>query len=177
MLTPRDIHEKNFTEVKKGYSRDEVDDFLDEVIVDYDKLTRENKELLGRIEALNSQIESYRGMENSLMHTMVTAHKAADDITEKAKHDSEEMIEKAQQEASDIISSAEMRARVKMENYEKEMVAVENRIMAMKNVVSEFKGSIMDFAQELVTVIEGLSTPDMVVHEEAEEAEAFVEAE
>ena len=45
MVTPKDIHEKNFGEEKRGYIKDEVDDFLDEIIVDYDKVLRENKEL------------------------------------------------------------------------------------------------------------------------------------
>ena len=163
MLTPRDIHEKDFSRVRKdGYSPDEVDDFLDEVIVDFDKLTRENKELQARIEALNSQIESYRGMENSLMHTMVTAHKAADDITEKAKRESDELMDRAQKEAASILNSAEVRARTKMENYEKETVSIESRILSMKNVLNEYKDTIIGYSNELVQVVEGLADPEKV---------------
>ena len=36
MLTAQQIHEKSFSRDKKGYNIDEVDIFLDEVIVDYD---------------------------------------------------------------------------------------------------------------------------------------------
>ena len=146
MVTPKDIHEKNFGEEKRGYIKDEVDDFLDEIIVDYDKVLRENKELLARIDALNAQVESYRGMENSLMHTMVTAHKAADDITEKAKRESEEMIENAQKEASNILNTADIRARAKMENYEKEMADVEGKILGIRNVLNEFKATVLDLS-------------------------------
>jgi cell division initiation protein len=162
MVTPKDIHEKNFGEEKRGYIKDEVDDFLDEIIVDYDKVLRENKELLARIDALNAQVESYRGMENSLMHTMVTAHKAADDITEKAKRESEEMIESAQKEASNILNTADIRARAKMENYEKEMADVEGKILGIRNVLNEFKATVLDYSRELVEVVEDLSIPESV---------------
>ena len=162
MVTPKDIHEKNFGEEKRGYIKDEVDDFLDEIIVDYDKVLRENKELLARIDALNAQVESYRGMENSLMHTMVTAHKAADDITEKAKRESEEMIENAQKEASNILNTADIRARAKMENYEKEMADVEGKIIGIRNVLNEFKATVLDYSKELVEVVEDLSIPESV---------------
>ncbi|MDL2224752.1 DivIVA domain-containing protein [Eubacteriales bacterium OttesenSCG-928-M02] len=160
MITPKDIHEKNFPESKKGYDKDAVDDFLDEIIVDFDKAVRESKELQARIEALNSQVESYRGMENSLMHTMVTAHKAADEITEKTKREAEDMIDKAQKEAASLINSAEARARAKAETYEKEMVELENRILSIKNVLNEFKVSVLDYAKELVEVVEGISIID-----------------
>ena len=162
MVTPKDIHEKNFGEEKRGYIKDEVDDFLDEIIVDYDKVLRENKELLARIDALNAQVESYRGMEKSLMHTMVTAHKAADDITEKAKRESEEMIENAQKEASNILNTADIRARAKMENYEKEMADVEGKILGIRNVLNEFKATVLDYSKELVEVVEDLSIPESV---------------
>ena len=162
MVTPKDIHEKNFGEEKRGYIKDEVDDFLDEIIVDYDKGLRANKELLARNDALNAQVESYRGMENSLMHTMVTAHKAADDITEKAKRESEEMIENAQKEASNILNTADIRARAKMEKYEKEMADVEGKILGIRNVLNEFKATVLDYSKELVEVVEDLSIPESV---------------
>ena len=107
MLTAQQIHEKSFSRDKKGYNIDEVDIFLDEVIVDYDTLTRENQELKTRIEALNKQIESYRGMENSMMHTMVTVHKAAEEIEEKAKKDAEEMYAKTRAQADAMADRAQ----------------------------------------------------------------------
>ena len=101
-------------------------------------------------------------MENSLMHTMVTAHKAADDITEKAKRESEEMIENAQKEASNILNTADIRARAKMENYEKEMADVEGKILGIRNVLNEFKATVLDYSKELVEVVEDLSIPESV---------------
>ncbi|GEP25463.1 MULTISPECIES: DivIVA domain-containing protein [Cryobacterium] len=48
-LTPEDVVNKRFqsTKFREGYDQDEVDDFLDEVVVELRRLTKENEELRG----------------------------------------------------------------------------------------------------------------------------------
>ncbi|MFO7690191.1 MAG: DivIVA domain-containing protein [Cryobacterium sp.] len=50
-LTPEDVVNKRFqsTKFREGYDQDEVDDFLDEVVVELRRLTQENEELRTRI--------------------------------------------------------------------------------------------------------------------------------
>ena len=44
-LTPLDIHNKEFSRSFRGYDEDQVNEFLDQVIKDYEALIRENKDL------------------------------------------------------------------------------------------------------------------------------------
>jgi len=57
-LTPEDVVNKRFqpTKFREGYDQDEVDDFLDEVVVELRRLGQENEELRQRILASDSQI-------------------------------------------------------------------------------------------------------------------------
>ncbi|TFC63925.1 DivIVA domain-containing protein [Cryobacterium sp. TMT2-15-1] len=50
-LTPEDVVNKRFqsTKFREGYDQDEVDDFLDEVVVELRRLTAENEELKARV--------------------------------------------------------------------------------------------------------------------------------
>ncbi|OUE30836.1 Cell wall synthesis protein Wag31 [Clavibacter michiganensis] len=50
-LTPEDVVNKRFqpTKFREGYDQDEVDDFLDEVVVELRRLTQENEELRQRL--------------------------------------------------------------------------------------------------------------------------------
>ena len=50
MLTPLDIENKRFSKTLKGYNVDEVDDFLDQLTIDYEKLYKENAELKEQLE-------------------------------------------------------------------------------------------------------------------------------
>ena len=45
MITPADIEYKEFTKAVRGYKEEEVDAFLDLIIVDMEKLIRENRKL------------------------------------------------------------------------------------------------------------------------------------
>ena len=50
-LTPEDVVNKRFqsTKFREGYDQDEVDDFLDEVVVELRRLTQENEDLKARL--------------------------------------------------------------------------------------------------------------------------------
>ncbi len=59
-LTPEDVVNKRFqpTKFREGYDQDEVDDFLDEVVVELRRLTQENDELRQRLQAAESAPKS-----------------------------------------------------------------------------------------------------------------------
>jgi DivIVA domain-containing protein len=56
-LTPEDVVNKRFqaTKFREGYDQDEVDDFLDEVVVELRRLNQENEELRQRLAAAESR--------------------------------------------------------------------------------------------------------------------------
>ena len=80
MLTPLDIENKRFSKKINGYNADEVDDFLDQVTDDYEKIYRENAELRDAIEECNKELERYKNVEQTLQNTLVMAQTTADDI-------------------------------------------------------------------------------------------------
>lgn len=57
-LTPEDVVNKRFnpTKFREGYDQDEVDDFLDEVVVELRRINQENEELRQRLMAADSRI-------------------------------------------------------------------------------------------------------------------------
>lgn len=56
-LTPEDVVNKRFqaTKFREGYDQDEVDDFLDEVVVELRRLNQENEELRQRLAAAEAR--------------------------------------------------------------------------------------------------------------------------
>ncbi|MGO1192863.1 MAG: DivIVA domain-containing protein [Nesterenkonia sp.] len=58
-LTPEDLLNKDFPETKfrPGYDKDEVDDFLDEVVVEWRRLLQENEELSSEVASLQNQLD------------------------------------------------------------------------------------------------------------------------
>ena len=100
MLTPLDIENKKFSkQMMNGYSVEEVDDFLDELTEDYEKLYKEVAESKNKMEELQENVEKYKGIESTLQNTLVMAQLAADDIKKAAQKEADKILLDAQGDA------------------------------------------------------------------------------
>lgn len=79
-LTPLDIHNKEFSRRLRGYDEDEVNEFLDQVIKDYESVIRENKELQNQLLSIQERLDHFVNIEESLSKTILVAQEAADDV-------------------------------------------------------------------------------------------------
>ena len=118
MLTPLDIHNKEFKHSFRGYKEEEVDEFLDGVIKDYETLYRENIELKETIERLNSKLEHYQHMENTLHSTLVIAQETAEEVKLNAKKETELIIKEAEISAQKLVEEALSKVRRMTGEYE-----------------------------------------------------------
>jgi len=105
-LTPMEIHNKEFSKAFRGYNEEEVDEFLDEIVVDYERLYKENLDFKDRVAMLSDEIRHYKAVEDTLKETLVTAQKAADDVVENSKKKAELIIQEAENQAREIIANA-----------------------------------------------------------------------
>ena len=81
MLTPLDIENKKFAkQMVNGYNVDEVDEFLDLLTVDYERMYKENTESREKIEKLNEDLAHYKTIENTLQSTLVMAQSTAEEV-------------------------------------------------------------------------------------------------
>ncbi|MCF6466446.1 DivIVA domain-containing protein [Clostridium sp. Cult2] len=118
MITPLDIQNKEFKKTFRGYKESEVDQFLDEIIDDYEKLYRENIELKDKILVLNEQIKQYNNLEKTLKDTLVVAQSTADDVTRAARQKSEIIIDEAELSAKKMIEAAKEEVKSIQKEYE-----------------------------------------------------------
>ena len=99
MLTPLDIENKRFSKTLKGYNVDEVDDFLDQLTLEYEKLYKENAEYKTQMEEIKRDLEHYKNVEHTLQNTLVMAQSTAEDIKAMAQKQADQLIRDAQAEA------------------------------------------------------------------------------
>lgn len=105
-LTPLDIHNKEFKRAFRGYDEDEVNEFLDLVIKDYEAMIRENKELLNQVQTLQERLDHFTNIEESLSKTIIVAQEAADEVKINSKKEAELIIREAQKNADRIINES-----------------------------------------------------------------------
>lgn len=132
MLTPLDIENKKFSkQMMNGYSVDEVDEFLDELTADYEKIYKENKELKANTEELHNDVGQYKNIESTLQNTLVIAQKTADEIQSVAK-----------QQADQIIKDAEYQAKTRLDELNTQVIMKEKEINDLKKQFSVYKAKM-----------------------------------
>ena len=118
MLTPLDIHNKEFKRSFRGYNEEEVDEFLDQVVKDYESNYQENIELRETVERLNSKLEHYQHMENTLHTTLVIAQETAEEVKLNARRETELLHKEAEIRAQRMLEEATSKVRGMMAEYE-----------------------------------------------------------
>jgi len=110
-LTPLDIHNKEFARRFRGYDEDEVNEFLDQVIKDYEIVIRENKELQNQLLQMQERLDHFVNIEETLSKTIIIAQEAADEVKNNAKKESQLIIKESEKNADRIVNEALSKSR------------------------------------------------------------------
>lgn len=105
-LTPLDIHNKEFGRRIRGYDEDEVNEFLDQVIKDYEALIRENKELQEQVLTMQEKVSHFSSIEETLSKTIILAQETADEVKNNSKKEAQLIIKEAEKNADRIINES-----------------------------------------------------------------------
>ena len=95
-----DIDNKKFSkQMVNGYNVEEVDDFLDELTIDYSKKYKEVTQLRAKVEELNNSLVPYKTIESTLQNTLVMAQSTAEEVKNVAKQKADQIVEEAKANA------------------------------------------------------------------------------
>ena len=119
MYTPLDIENKKFAkQMMNGYSVEEVDEFLDELTVDYEKLYKQSNESQTKITELEENIVKYKNLESTLNNTLIMAQSTADEIKKVAQQQADQIIRDAQGTAKQKAAELEQQIILKQKELE-----------------------------------------------------------
>ncbi len=167
MLKPMDIHSKEFKKVMRGYDIEEVDQFLDEIIVDFEKMQRELDVLKNQISSYSENMNTYREKELSLNNVMLSAQRFADQLTLDAERKAAEIIAKAERDAEKIVGDTQAKYNQVLADY-----------AMLANRYNDAKETLRDYFRNQLAVLEqdeaGIATEQ--VAEYIKQAEQLPEA-
>ena len=129
-LSPLDIHNKEFTRGFRGYAEDEVNEFLDQVIKDYEIILREKKELEEKVKMMSEQMSHYNSMEETLQKSIVVAQEAADEVRRNSQKEAKLIVRESEKNADRIINDALTKARkvtIEIDELKKQSKVFRNR--------------------------------------------------
>lgn len=147
-ITALDIKDKQFTTKFRGYNEQEVDEFLDIIVDDYEDLVRDNRELSTRVKELEEKLAYFDEMKESLSQSVILAQETAEKVKASAADESANLINKANFNATYLIEEAKSKASEILRDAtdEAKRVAIETE---------ELKRQSRVFHQRLLAAVEG----------------------
>jgi len=143
IITPLDIHHKEFKRAIRGYNEEDVDVFLDEVAENFELLYKENTEFKEQLENINAKIKQYENIEETLKNTLLTAQKSAEEVQSNAKKEAELIIRDAELKSKEIIQGAL-----------NEKLKIQATINALKQAEEEFRMRFKSLLDSYLSVLD-----------------------
>lgn len=147
-ITALDIRDKQFKTKFRGYNEQEVDEFLDIIVDDYEDLVRDNRELAFRVKELEEKLAYFDEMKESLSQSVILAQETAEKVKASAADESANLINKANFNATHLVEEAKSKASEILRDAtdEAKRVAIETE---------ELKRQSRVFHQRLLAAVEG----------------------
>lgn len=131
MLTPADVENKVFKKAKLGgYDINDVEDFLEKLIVDYEAKFKEVTELKDKCENLQESVKYYKSLEQGIEQSISNAQQEADRIKERALEEAAEIRDRKEKEYKNRM--AELDLEIKKKEYDLEELKKEMQIYKIK---------------------------------------------
>ncbi len=133
-LTPLDIHNKEFSRGFRGYDEDEVNEFLDQVVKDYEMVLRDKRNLEEQVRQLQERLEHFSNIEDTLNKSIVIAQETAEEVKQNAQKEAKLIIREAEKNADRIVNEALSKARkiaIEIEDLKKQSKVFRNRLRTL----------------------------------------------
>ena len=161
-ITSLEIKDKTFSTRFRGFDPEEVDEFLDIVVRDYEDLVRSNHDKDLHIKNLEERLSYFDEMKDSLSQSVLIAQDTAERVKQTAHDRSNNIIHQAEQDAHRLLEEAKYKAneilRQAADNAKK--VAVETE--ELKNKSRVFHQRLKSTIESQLAIVESSDWEDIL---------------
>ena len=141
-MTPLDIQQMVFRVVFRGYDKEEVNRFLEEIAQMVELLNRDDAVQREKIVFLEQQLAELKRTEATLSSTLLSAQSLAEDVKRNAHREADLVVKEAEQKAGEMIHQA----RVELTDTQRDLTALQKQRLLM---VERFRASLRMFERML----------------------------
>ncbi len=161
-ITPADIEKKTFSTALRGYDLDEVDDFLDEMVVAVRELEEELVRAKERVAQLENDPDAVAAAaaaapappgpdESAVGRALIAAQAAADRMLEEARSEADKIVGGARSEADTFAQEREQ----KKAAVDAEMAEMTGLVAGVRNKLAVLATTVADKLDEMDAVVAG----------------------
>lgn len=116
-LTPLDVRRYEFGNALRGYDRERVDQFREQVADELERLGRTNADLEAKARGFHEQLKTFRERDKAINEALVSAQQLRSEMKAQAEKESELILREARAEAARVIDGARASVRTIEDEY------------------------------------------------------------
>ncbi|MBQ8795429.1 MAG: DivIVA domain-containing protein [Clostridia bacterium] len=156
MLTIEDVKQVSFRKAGLGgYKPEDVDAFIDQVLITMEQLKKEKSDLVKKMDILATRVEEYRADEDAVRNAMLASQRVADSTIKSAKAKAAQIIEESENTAKAKLFDLNLQIKEQKKQYalllsecnklREELISVCNKhIISAKELPSKTKVDIIE---------------------------------
>lgn len=173
-ISVKDIQEKVFpTQALNGYSVEQVDDFLDEIVEQLSALVRENLSLTEQVGKLDAELAAktkaleeaaaktpdyneagyFKNLQNAMRDTLIGAQRLADETTANAQAEADRVVSKANADAQKAVADAQAEAEQMTAAAQKVVAEAKAECDALKAAAESYRATFRKMVEEQVEIL------------------------
>ncbi|UCE23823.1 MAG: DivIVA domain-containing protein [Candidatus Zixiibacteriota bacterium] len=163
-LSPNDIRNYEFPSQMRGYDKEEVDNFLEQVAVALEEARQQNLKLSMETDTLKTQLAALKEFEDSIKNAAIDARRNAD-LT----------VANAKKEAEQILAEAGTKANEQKESHAREIAAIEQKLAQLEQTKRSYISELRSMMNSHLDMIDEIATADIKkdIHGESD-ADSYV---
>ncbi len=156
MISASDIRDRKFEKAAFGYKQEDIDDFLAELITEFEEIDAEREDLHSKIQILADKVREYRQDEDALKDALLGAQKQGHKVVAEAQEKADEIIAQAEEKAKILIDEATVQHEAAMEKNRAEIAKEKENLVEAQKQVTEFKKSLFDMYKTHLEMISAM---------------------
>jgi len=173
-ISVKDIQEKEFTRLADGgYSAEQVDDFLDEIVDQFEAIIRENITLRTRVTEAETALAAkeqelgeltaktpdyneegyFKNLQDAMRKSLISAQRVADETTAAAKDEASQLVEAAQAQAAKTVADAKAEAEEMTSSARSIAEATKAEYESLKAAVDAYRAGFRKLVEEQLEVL------------------------
>lgn len=169
MLTLKEINEITFRKTNfSGYKPEDVNEFIDEVVLTVEALAKENQtlkmktseiaqkntELREKLQILAKKVESYRQDEDGIKKALLSAQKLGNASLKEAKLTADQVLEEANAKADAMVEEAKKKTNDIIAEHDDKILGKKKEYEVIKEEVTNFRSSLFELYRNHITAVE-----------------------
>lgn len=152
MITIEEIRNISFRKasLKNGYSVEDVNVFIEEVIATFEQLKKDKTSLVHKIDVLATRIEQYRSDEETVRNALLASQKVSDACIKEAKEKAAKIIRDAEAKAQELLVDANKTTALQKDNY----LQLQSDAVALRTELIELYKKHIKIIDDLPTTVD-----------------------